>query len=61
MIDVIEGDDRPESNATKASPLVRGLLGFCRELSELHRDRLEAETLADLVDAATQREPMWFI
>ena len=61
VIDVIEGDDRPESNATKASPLVRGLLGFCRELSELHRDRLEAETLADLVDAATQREPMWFI
>jgi Rrf2 family protein len=61
VIDVMEGDDRPQSNAAKASPLVRGLLGFCRELAERQRDRLEAETLADLVDAATQREPMWFI
>jgi len=61
VIEAIEGDDRPESSAAKSSPLARALLGFCRELSELERDRLEAETLADLVDAATQREPMWFI
>ena len=61
VIDAIEGDDRPKSNATKASPLVRVLLGFCRELSDQQRDRLESETLADLANAATQREPMWFI
>ena len=61
VIDVMDGDVRPESNATKASPLVRTLLGFCQQMSELERDRLESETLTDLVYAATQREPMWFI
>ena len=61
VIDAIEGDDRPESNAAKESPLVRALLGFCREVRELERDRLESETLADLVAVATQREPMYFI
>jgi Rrf2 family protein len=61
VIDVMEGDDRPESNAAKASPLARTLLSFCRELSELQRDRLESETLADLVATATHREPMWYI
>jgi Rrf2 family protein len=61
VIDVMEGDDRPESSCGEKSPLSRALLGFCRELSRLHRDRLEAETLADLVDEATQREPMYFI
>jgi Rrf2 family protein len=61
VIDVIEGDDRPASSAAKESPLVRALLGFCREVRELERDRLEGETLADLVSVATQREPMYFI
>jgi Rrf2 family protein len=61
VIDVMEGDDRPESSCAEKSPLARALLGFCRELCQLQRDRLEAETLADLVDAATQREPMYFI
>jgi Rrf2 family protein len=61
VIDTIEGDDRPESSAAKESPLVRALLGFCREVRELERDRLEGETLADLVAVATQREPMYFI
>jgi Rrf2 family protein len=61
VIDAIEGDDRPQSNTAKESPLVRTLLGFCREVSELERDRLESETLADLVSVATQREPMYFI
>ncbi len=61
VIDAIDGDDRPESNAAKESPLVRTLLGFCREVRELERDRLESETLADLVAVATQREPMYFI
>ena len=61
VIEVIEGDDRPTSSCANKSPLARALLGFCREMSQLQRDRLEAETLADLVDAATQREPMYFI
>ena len=51
VIDVMEGDDRPESNAAKASPLVRALLGFCREVSELERDRLEGR------DAGRSGEP----
>jgi Rrf2 family protein len=61
VIDVIEGENRPESSAGKESPLVRALLGFCREMTEHQRDRLESETLADLVSAATEREPMYFI
>ncbi len=61
VIEVIEGDNRPVSNATKQSPLVGTLLGFCRELDKLQRDRLEGESLADLVSAATLREPMYFI
>jgi Rrf2 family protein len=61
VIDVMEGDTRPETSAAKTSPLVRALLGLCQEMSELQRERLEAVSLADLVDAATQREPMWFI
>jgi Rrf2 family protein len=61
VIDVMEGDTRPETSAAKTSPLVRALLSLCQEMSELQRDRLEAVSLADLVDAATQREPMWFI
>jgi len=61
VIDVIEGENRPESSAGKESPLVRALLGFCREMTEHQRDSLESETLADLVSAATEREPMYFI
>ena len=61
VIEVIEGDDRPTSSCANKSPLARALLGFCREMSQLQRDRLEAESLADLVDAAPQHEPMYFI
>jgi Rrf2 family transcriptional regulator, cysteine metabolism repressor len=61
VIDVIEGDDRPESNASKQTPSTRALLDFCCELSQLHRDRLETTTLADLADEAAHREPMWYI
>jgi Rrf2 family protein len=61
VIAVIEGDDRLVSNAARQSPLVRALLGFCREVCELQRERLESESLADLVAAATEREPMYFI
>jgi Rrf2 family protein len=61
VIDVTEGDERPESNAGKKTPLVGALLEFCRELGDAHRDRLDTTTLTDLVETAAQREPMWYI
>ena len=61
VIDVMEGDDRPATNTGKATPLVGSLLGFCREMAAVQRDRLDDTTLADLVEQAAQREPMWYI
>lgn len=61
VIDVIEGDSRPETNAGKRTPLVGALLSLCRELNIAQRDRLEVTTLADLAERAAKREPMWYI
>jgi Rrf2 family protein len=61
VIDAMEGDERPVSNAGKVTPLVGTLLELCRELGEVHRDRLDSTTLADLVETAAEREPMWYI
>lgn len=61
VIDAMEGAERPASSTAKQSPLVRALLDFCCEMTELERERLENETLADLVAVATEREPMYFI
>jgi Rrf2 family protein len=61
VIEVMEGDERPETNAAKATPFVAALLEFCRELGETQRDRLEDTMLSDLVEQAAQREPMWYI
>ena len=61
VIEAMEGDDRPESNAGKMTPLVGALLELCRELGDAHRDRLDSTTLADLVETAAEREPMWYI
>jgi Rrf2 family protein len=61
VIEVIEGSERPQSNAGKRTPLVGALLGVCRELGDAQRVRLEDATLADLVDLAARREPMWYI
>ncbi len=61
VIDVIDGLGRPETNTAKTSPLCEALLGFCCELSQLQRDRLETITLADFAEHAAQREPMWYI
>lgn len=61
VIDVIEGDSRPETNAGKRTPLVGALLSLCRELNIAQRDRLEDTTLADLAERAAKREPMWYI
>ena len=62
VIDAIEGDEpadveRRENVAAGAG----SLLDFCREVSELERKRPRAESLAELVTVATQREPMYFI
>src|SRR4051812_25319843 len=61
VIDVMEGDCRPETNASKQTPLVTALLGLCREISDAQRDRLEDLSLADLAERASHREPMWYI
>jgi Rrf2 family protein len=61
VIEVMEGDERPGTNAGKATPLVGVLLELCRDLGETQRDRLQDTTLADLTEQAAQREPMWYI
>ena len=61
VIEVMEGDERPQTNAGKATPLVGVLFHLCRELGDAQRDRLEDITLADLAEQAAQREPMWYI
>lgn len=61
VIEAMDGDDRPETNAGKLTPLIGVLLEFCRELGDAQHDRLDDTTLADLVEQAAQREPMWYI
>jgi Rrf2 family transcriptional regulator, cysteine metabolism repressor len=61
VITVMEGDERPETNTSKNTPLVASLLELCREMDEVQRERLAQTTLADVVDQAAQREPMWYI
>jgi Rrf2 family protein len=61
VIEAIDGADHPESNASKSSPLVAALLAICRELGDAQHNRLDDTTLADLVERATGREPMWYI
>jgi len=61
VIEVMEGEDRPQTNAGKPTPLVGALLYLCRELRETQRDRLDEMALSDLVDQAAKREPMWYI
>src|SRR3954464_897462 len=61
VIEVMEGDERPQTSAAKRTPLVGALLELCRELNEIQRDRLADITLTDLVEQAARREPMWYI
>jgi Rrf2 family protein len=61
MIEVMEGADRPQTNAGKRTPLVGALLALCRELGDAQRDRLDDTSLADLIELAAKREPMWYI
>jgi Rrf2 family protein len=61
IIEVMEGADRPQSNTGKRTPLIGALLSVCRELSDAQRDRLDETTIADLIEIAAKREPMWYI
>jgi DNA-binding IscR family transcriptional regulator len=61
VIEVMDGDDRPDASAAPSPPLARALLEIRRELHESQRERLESATLADLVELAAGREPMWYI
>jgi Rrf2 family protein len=61
VIDVLDGDERPESSAGNATPLVRALLELRHSLFDSLRERLESTTLADLAEMAAGREPMWYI
>ncbi len=61
VIEVMEGEARPQTNAGKPTPLVAALLHLCREIGDAQRDRLDDMSLADLVEQAAQREPMWYI
>src|SRR5688572_13569147 len=61
VIEVMEGAERPATNAGKTAPLVGVLLELCRELGETQPDRLDDMSLSDLVEQAARREPMWYI
>ncbi len=61
VIEVMDGNERPSTNAGKNTSLVGSLLQLCRELDEVQRDRLADTTLADLVEHAARHEPMWYI
>jgi Rrf2 family protein len=61
VVEAMEGDERPQTNAGKPTPLVGVLLELCRDLGEAQRNRLEDTTLADLAEQAAHREPMWYI
>src|SRR5215510_12781473 len=41
VVEAVEGMPVPETNTAKPSPLARTLLGFCREVTDVERDRLE--------------------
>jgi Rrf2 family protein len=61
VLNVMEGGDEPETSAANATPLARALLELRREMHDAQRERLESATLADLVELAASREPMWYI
>ncbi|TWU29927.1 RrF2 family transcriptional regulator [Bythopirellula polymerisocia] len=62
LLDVVEGSTDSTTSAANASPLAPVLLEVCAELTAVQRERLEAITLADLLDrAAVEADPMWYI
>lgn len=62
VIAAIEGVDAISSLADRASVLAETLHGVCDELRREQQQRLEATSLAELVEQATAAsEPMWYI
>ena len=61
VIDVMEGDERPRTNAGKTTPLVGALLALVPRAGRRPARPARRTTLADLVEQAGQREPMWYI
>jgi Rrf2 family protein len=62
LLDVVEGPQDTTCCAAGDSPLGTVLAEVCHELATLRRERLEAITLADLLDrAAVGSSEMWYI
>ncbi len=62
VLDGVEANAEPTTCTAANSPLAPALLEICQELSALRRRRLEAVTLADLVErSAVMAGPMWYI
>jgi Rrf2 family protein len=62
LLDVVEGSGEPTPCAASDSPLAPVLTEVCHELAAVRRKRLEAITLADLLErSAVALDPMWYI
>jgi Rrf2 family transcriptional regulator, cysteine metabolism repressor len=62
LLDVVEGSGEPSPCAANDSPLSPVLTEVCQELAAVRRERLEAITLADLLErSAVALDPMWYI
>jgi Rrf2 family protein len=62
LLDVVEGSHEPTCCAANDSPLAPVLTEVCHELAAARRERLEAITLADLLErSAVAVDPMWYI
>lgn len=62
VLDVVEGPHEPAGCAAVESPLAPVLTEVCQELAAARRERLEAITLAELLDrAAITSHNMWYI
>ena len=62
LLDVVEGPHDSTCCAASESPLAAVLTEVCHDLAAVRRERLEAITLADLLDrAAVGSGEMWYI
>jgi Rrf2 family protein len=62
LLDVVEGPEDTTCCAAGNSPLAPALTEICHELAAVRRERLEAITLADLLERAAIGSPsMWYI
>ena len=62
ILDIVEGSNELTSCAASESPLAPVLTEVCHELANARRRRLEAITLADLLErSAVAADPMWYI